>query len=292
MNNSINENLKSDDITLNSNSEISQELLQEYKRQRDIYISNLRDNRKPKKYRGVSWKPLENKWGVMYKGKRFGAYVFLSDAIEAYDNEIIKIFGEYGITNKFLIEIGHLNPVPKENINPILIQNLPNEIWKDIDGYNGIYQVSSMGRVKSRQISPKGILTGEKLRKFGNCRGYYFVPLNLDCDVKNHRVNRLVAIAFHPNLNNLPQVNHKNLDKLDNRAENLEWCDESHNQRHARANKVFKKALGNAKINQEKANEIRELYKTGKYTQNQIGELFNLAGRTVGLIIQNRRWKE
>lgn len=96
-----------------------------------------------------------------------------------------------------------------------------NEIWKDIDGYNGLYQISSLGRVrnkKGRLISP---------RKKWN--GYIEVQLYKASKKKHYQIHRLVAEAFIPNPNNLPQINHKNEIKFDNRLENLEWCDNSYN---------------------------------------------------------------
>jgi hypothetical protein len=66
-------------------------------------------------------------------------------------------------------------------------------------------------------------------------RGYF--KFNLGSKCRNQYVHRLVAEAFIPNPNNLPQVNHKNLDKSDNRVENLEWCDNRHNQNHRRNSK-------------------------------------------------------
>lgn len=94
-----------------------------------------------------------------------------------------------------------------------------NEIWADIPGYNGTYQVSTMGRVR-----------GRKILKFDRTKdGYLLAQLCKDGKVKKHRVNRLVALAFIPNPDGLPQVNHKNENKTDNRVENLEWVSAKQN---------------------------------------------------------------
>ena len=143
-----------------------------------------------------------------------------------------------------------------------------------------------------RIILNNGTVVKENLRVFGKNRGYYVVSLYRKNIPKYFRINRLVAKAFIPNPNNFPQVNHKNLDKLDNRVENLEWCDQTYNMRHARANGNFKKPPGKRKINEIQAKEIKDLWRTRKYTQEKIGKMYNLAGSTISYIVNNKRWKE
>lgn len=99
------------------------------------------------------------------------------------------------------------------------------EIWRDIEGYEG-YQVSSLGRVKLLDYRQTG---KERIMKAGNKKGYLRIGLCKDGKQKFYRVHRLVATAFIPNPDNLPQVNHKDENKTNNRVENLEWCSAEYN---------------------------------------------------------------
>ena len=109
------------------------------------------------------------------------------------------------------------------------------EKWKDIEGYEGLYQVSNMGRVKSLERFRKGkhnslVFVNEKIlksRKDGG--GYLRVSLSKEGKIKTFKVHRLVASAFLDNPNNLLEVNHINEIKDDNRVNNLEWCNKSYN---------------------------------------------------------------
>lgn len=108
------------------------------------------------------------------------------------------------------------------------------EIWKDITGYEGKYQVSSFGRVKSLEYhNAKGIKRCGILQPATDNSGYHRCALSKNNILKTYKVHRLVAIAFIPNPDNLPQINHKDGNKKNNNVENLEWCDNSHNQKHA-----------------------------------------------------------
>lgn len=99
------------------------------------------------------------------------------------------------------------------------------EIWKDITGYDKRYQVSSFGRV--RKIKNDGTVRNLKTTVFGF--GYAHLNLMLNGKQKSVQVHRLVAEAFVENPNNYPIVNHKDENKLNNHATNLEWCTYSYN---------------------------------------------------------------
>lgn len=107
-----------------------------------------------------------------------------------------------------------------------------NELWKDIPGYDGKYQVSNIGRVRSmwRNNQHKDhIGTVTILKQTEREDGYMRVALTKNGKRKNYYVHRLVAEAFIPNPDNLPQVNHKSEVKTENYVENLEWCGSRYN---------------------------------------------------------------
>lgn len=118
----------------------------------------------------------------------------------------------------------------------ILYYNMCNEeIWKDVQGYEGIYQVSNFGRVKSL---PRKVLNWNSNRYLKEtiltqsttkCRDYPIIRLCKDGKIKYISVHRLVATTFIPNPNNLPMINHKDEVKTNNRVDNLEWCDHKYN---------------------------------------------------------------
>lgn len=121
---------------------------------------------------------------------------------------------------------------------------MPNEAmeekWLDVKGYEGLYQVSNLGRVRAPQKVIKGgrynclrTLKECILKQYPNKFGYLFVRLSKQGKYKNFRVNRLVAMAFIPNPNNLPVVNHKNENILNNSVDNLEWCSIAYNNNYA-----------------------------------------------------------
>ena len=104
---------------------------------------------------------------------------------------------------------------------------MENEIWKTINDFDGLYEVSNFGRVKSLQQFHG--TTERILKPFLNKWGYYRVSLRKSNKYYKKSVHRLVAEAFLPNPNNLPEVNHINEVKTDNRVENLCWVSSKEN---------------------------------------------------------------
>ena len=114
----------------------------------------------------------------------------------------------------------------KINIAEILsIDDLPNEIWKDIPGYKGFYQASNLGRIKRMAA---GKIREHILKQF-RVGEYMSVGPSVNNVRTQRRVHRLVAMAFIPNPNRFPCINHKDENKLNNTVANLEWCDVKYN---------------------------------------------------------------
>lgn len=119
------------------------------------------------------------------------------------------------------------------------------ELWKPVVGYEGIYEVSNLGSVASLNYKRTGERKILKLSK--TKKGYLYLVLRKDGCPKHHRVHRLVAAAFVPNKNGGQHVNHINENKMDNRAENLEWCTNEYNHRYGTINKRIAAANKNGK---------------------------------------------
>lgn len=112
-----------------------------------------------------------------------------------------------------------------------MVLNMSNEIWKDVLGYEGLYEVSNLGRIK-KKFKHKEIIC----KPSEDYRGYKQIVLTKDHKRKSFKVHRLVAQVFIPNPNNLPQINHKDENKLNNRIDNLEWCTQQFNNNYGTRN--------------------------------------------------------
>ena len=120
------------------------------------------------------------------------------------------------------------------------------EEWRDIKGYEGYYQISNFGRVKSlsRDVGSNRCKKETIMKTSLDKDGYEHLVLRKNGKQRHFRVNRLVAEAFLENPNNYPQVNHKDEDKTNNNANNLEWCSAKYNVNYgSRTEKASKKVI-------------------------------------------------
>lgn len=171
------------------------------------------------------------------------------------------------------------------------------EIWKDIEGYDGWYQVSNKGRVRSwRYGSPKkGRRSKPHIMKTDSPERYNRARLTNNGDRKMESVHRLVAKAFIPNPDNKPQVNHKNGNRRDNREENLEWVTAKENAEHASCNGLLPDCRGSkhsqSKFTEDEVLEIRAAYKLGCFTQKEIAKAYDVSKHVVHYIVNRKSWK-
>lgn len=148
------------------------------------------------------------------------------------------------------------------------------EIFKDIKDYEGIYQVSNLGRIKSLQNYRKNNILKPKMKK-----GYYQVGLRKNNKRKWYSVHRLVAQTFLPNENNLPQVNHRDENKLNNNVSNLEWCNASYNNCYGTRIKRVKEKTSKKVLQYDlKGNFIKEYNSLRQATEeNNIKSISNIS---------------
>lgn len=166
------------------------------------------------------------------------------------------------------------------------------EVWKDVVGYEGKYQCSNLGNVLSllRSKSNRGI------RKMALCMsadGYYQVGLRSVRGKKVHRVHRLIANTFIPNVLNKPYINHKNGIKTDNRIENLEWCTDSENKLHAYANGLMNREGEKhhlAKLSEKDVLDIRRKYVKNEYGYKRLAKEYSVDQKCIVKIINRENW--
>jgi hypothetical protein len=169
------------------------------------------------------------------------------------------------------------------------------EIWKDIAGYEGLYQVSNLGNIMSFQNkTPKSNKAISKLLKPALSPRYYQVDLCLKGKKRRAIVHREVAIAFIPNPLNKPCVNHINGIRTDNRVENLEWCTSSENRIHAFETGLAKVLHGinhgMCKLTNEQVLKIRELSLSGMSSYKIAKEIEIVSPKQIRNIISRKRW--
>lgn len=169
-----------------------------------------------------------------------------------------------------------------------IVPDLEGEIWKDIEGFESIYLVSNMGRIK--RIMHRKNPTNTLMKTTLNTGGYHRISLTVNGKGYSRILSRLVAIAFIPNPKNKPQVNHLN-GKDDNRAESLEWNTSKENINHAWETGLStpKNGIlnGNSVLTEKEVIEIRAIKGISK---REIATLYNIGEAAVGKIIHRQRW--
>jgi NUMOD4 motif/HNH endonuclease len=163
------------------------------------------------------------------------------------------------------------------------------EIWKDIVSYDGLYQVSNLGRVKSLKRNRETIF-----KLLINRDGYPVCQLFYNKKHISYKIHRLVALSFIPNPENKTTVNHINGVKTDNRVENLEWNTRSENILHAFQIGLKKSSKGisngRSKLTEKEVLKIRLLLSKGM-KQNDISKKFNISTQTISSINKRLIWK-
>lgn len=173
------------------------------------------------------------------------------------------------------------------------------ENWKDIKGYEGIYQVSDLGRVKSLSRLCGRVVVGERILKQSFTKdGYKRVRLlHNDKDV-TRTVHRLVAEHFLPNDDPKMTVNHKDGNKTNNDVSNLEWVNRSEQMIHAyklRLKKAMKGSINpQAKLTKEQVTYIRKVYKrqSTEFGTVALAKKFGVTNRVIGLIVRGLSYKD
>ena len=171
----------------------------------------------------------------------------------------------------------------------------------DIPGYEGLYAINNVGDIYcySKQRPVRGLVAERIMGKYKESRGYTQACFSKAGKRKFFKVHRLVAAVFIPNPSNKPYVNHKDGNKRNNRVDNLEWCTCSENHKHAydtglrttNANVKNKSGASKRKISFEEAECIRRLYKTGKYSQAQLGRMFGMFPSNIRNILIEKTYK-
>ncbi len=172
------------------------------------------------------------------------------------------------------------------------------EIWKDVKGYEGYYQVSNLGSIRGVDRLIKHSRWGKEFRKSRILSvkgiagsGYPYVTLCKDSYRNGAAVHRIVAKAFIPNPENKPCINHINCVKTDNRAINLEWCTCKENMTHAYKNGLVNPTRGeschDAKLNKF---QVRVIRKCPDLIQKELAEIFNVSRSNISCIRRRKSW--
>lgn len=173
-------------------------------------------------------------------------------------------------------------------VYPLTLDDLDGEIWRDIRGYVGSYQISNFGRTKSFCKGKVKILT-PGIDKSG------YLQVRLGRSGKTRKVHRLVALAFIPNPDNKPQVNHVFGNKMDNYVGNLEWNTPTENNRHAVRIGLMKSGenFPDAKLTNEQVKWCRKVHIPGdrEFGTNALARKLGVSTSVVYLLLKGKTYK-
>jgi len=157
------------------------------------------------------------------------------------------------------------------------------EKWKDVIGYEGLYQINSLFNVRNN----KGLILNVSLN-----RNYYRIGLSKNGVGKYIKLHRLIALHFIPNPDNLPCINHINGIKTDNRLENLEWCTYRHNQLHAYKTGLRKPIENKGILNPQSklTNEDVIFIRNCNLSRKELSVIYNIQPQAISKIRLRQRW--
>ncbi len=159
------------------------------------------------------------------------------------------------------------------------------EIWKAIKGYEGFYEVSNYGNVRSLKYNKVKVMAKVFI---GRKRMHYHgVHLRFGGKCETLKIHRLVAIAFIPNPENKPNINHVDSNRLNNNIDNLEWCTQKENIRHCISKGRFNRNTHEygRKLPLQYRKVIKDIYLSGMHTQKEIAAKYGIARTYVTKIV-------
>lgn len=165
------------------------------------------------------------------------------------------------------------------------------EVFEDLKGYEDSYQISDSGRVfTKRRLDGNRIIYGRELSPVLTSDGYLKVTLTKNSESKKFYIHRLVALQFIENKENLPQVNHKDGNKLNNNVSNLEWCTKGENRNHAVLNNLMQHGQDrpSAKLTEFQVIEIYKL--KGIMRAQDIADRYGVSKNTINCILRGSKW--
>ena len=196
--------------------------------------------------------------------------------------ETAQVAAEF-LLKKFDEIVREFNEMKRNAVVQSKVENLPHEIWRNVVGYEGLYQVSSFGRVKSFYGIGERLLTPS-----ANKSGYQYTVLTDKNKIrKSCKVHTLVARAFLPNPENKPVVHHRDSNRANNRVSNLEWVTHRENTAYAVQNGSYDKpdscASPRAKLTADDVRYIRAHYvpRHREFGANALARKFDVSQSTI-----------